>query len=616
MGGGPAKSAPPTPTSLLTKLEHLPEKPGVYLMKGKGGETLYIGKANVLADRVRSYFQKGADLTPKNRLLVAHVTDIETMVTRSELEALILENNLIKRHRPRFNVILRDDKNYPYLRLPIKEAFPRFTIVRKVQNDGALYYGPYVPAGALRETLRVIRKVFPLATCEIEIDGKAERPCIEYEIKRCMGPCVGYQTSKEYHDIVKQARMFLEGRDTELLDGYRARMEAASEVEDYEEAARMRDRIFKIERTLERQRVAQGELVDQDVVGLARDGAAADIQMLFVRGGLLVGRKDFHWGQVADQPDDELVRSVIEQFYNKEVMPPKQVLLPVDLPEADLIGRWLSEKKGEKVRVLAPERGTKHHLVQLAEENAAAALKDHLRDEATARVAAEELQKLLHLKKAPVRIEGFDISNIQGNQGVASMVVWEAGGAKKADYRKFRIKTVTGADDFASMREVVLRHYSGVKEDQRPLPDLILIDGGIGQLGAAMDALRELGLSRIDIVALAKAKGEKEERIFLPGRKNPVVLKPSSPATHLLQRIRDESHRFAITYHRKLRSRALLASKLDDIAGVGPAKRRDLLRYFGSLEALAAASEADLQRVGSVGPRTAKEIRRALASSN
>jgi len=585
-------------------------------MKGKGGEVLYIGKANVLADRVRSYFQKGADLTPKNRLLISHVTDIETMVTRSELEALILENNLIKRYRPRFNVILRDDKNYPYLRLPIKEAFPRFTIVRKVQNDGALYYGPYVPAGALRETLRVIKRVFPLATCEIEIDGKAERPCIEYEIKRCMAPCVGYQTSKEYHEIVKQARMFLEGRDTELLENYHAQMNAAAEREDFEEAARIRDRIFKIERTLERQRVAQTEIVDQDVVGLARHGAAADIQMLFVRGGLLVGRKDFHWGNVQDTPDEELVRSVIEQFYNKEVLPPKQVLLPIVLPEAELISQWLSEKKREKVQVLAPERGKKHHLVQLAEENAAAALKDHLRDEATERAAMEDLQKLLHLKKAPARIEGFDISNIQGNQGVASMVVWEAGGAKRSEYRKFRIKTVEGANDFASMQEVVWRHYSGVKEDQRPLPDLILIDGGIAQLGAAMDALRELGLSRIDIVALAKAKGEKEERVFLPGRKNPVILKPSSPATHLLQRIRDESHRFAITYHRKLRSRVLLSSKLDDIAGVGPAKRRDLLRYFGSLEALAAASEADLQRVGGVGPRTAKEIRKALASSN
>ncbi len=601
------------------KLDRLPDAPGVYLMKGKGGEILYIGKANILADRVRSYFLKGADLTPKTRLLLSLVTDIETLVTRSELEALILENNLIKRHRPRFNVVLRDDKNYPYLRLPIKEAFPRFSIVRKVQHDGALYYGPYVPAGALRETLRAIKKIFPLATCTIEIDGKAERPCIEYEIKRCMAPCapcVGYQTSKEYHEIVKQARMFLEGRNTELLESYRALMDAAAEREDFEEAARIRDRIFKIERTLERQRVAQTENVDQDVVGLVREGAAADIQMLFVRGGLLVGRKDFHWGQVQDTSDEELVRSVIEQFYSKDVIPPKQVLLPVLLPEADLISQWLSEKKGEKVLVLTPERGIKHHLVQLAEENAAAALRDHLRDEATERAAVEELRKLLHLKKAPTRIEGFDISNIQGNQGVASMVVWEAGGPKKSDYRKFRIKTVAGANDFASMKEVVLRHYSGVKEEQRPLPDLILIDGGIGQLGAAMDALRELGLSRIDMIALAKAKGEKEERVFLPGRKNPVVLKPSSPATHVLQLIRDEAHRFAITYHRNLRSRALLSSKLDGIPGVGPAKRRDLLRYFGSIDALAEASEEELQRVGGVGPQTAREIRKALASSN
>src|SRR6266571_2974163 len=559
------------------KLDRLPDAPGVYLMKGKGGEILYIGKANILADRVRSYFLKGADLTPKTRLLLSLVTDIETLVTRSELEALILENNLIKRHRPRFNVVLRDDKNYPYLRLPIKEAFPRFSIVRKVQHDAALYYGPYVPAGALRETLRAIKKIFPLATCTIEIDGKAERPCIEYEIKRCMAPCVGYQTSQEYHEIVKQARMFLEGRDTELLETYRGQMEAAAEREDFEAAGRIRDRIFKIERALERQRVAQTENVDQDVVGLVREDAAADIQILFVRGGLLVGRKDFHWGQVQDTSDEELVRSVIEQFYSKDVLPPKQVLLPIPLPEADLISQWLSEKKGEKVLVLAPERGIKHHLVQLAEENAAAALRDHLRDEATERAAVEELRKLLHLKRAPTRIEGYDISN---------------------------------------MKEVVLRHYSGVKEEQRPLPDLILIDGGIGQLGAAMDALRELGLSRIDMIALAKAKGEKEERVFLPGRKNPVVLKPSSPATHVLQCIRDEAHRFAITYHRNLRSRALLSSKLDGIPGVGPAKRRDLLRYFGSIDALAEASEEELQRVGGVGPQTAREIRKALASSN
>ena len=604
----------PTDT-LKTKLDRLSASPGVYLFKSNRGEILYVGKALVLSDRVRSYFQKTTDIAPKTRLMVGLIADIESIITGSELEALILESSLIKRHRPRFNVVLRDDKQYPYLRLPIKDPFPRFSIVRRIQKDGALYYGPYVPAGALRETMRIIKSVFPLATCTIDIDGKAERACIEYEIKRCMAPCIGNQTSQEYHEIVKQARMFLDGRNTDLLRQYRARMEAAAERQDFEEAARTRDRIFKIERVLERQRVAQTENVDQDVIGLARDGAAADIQMLFVRGGLLVGRKDFHWADVQDVSDSELVRSVVQQFYSKEIIPPKQLLLPVDLPETDLISTWLSEKKCEKVRVLVPERGLKHHLVQLAEENAAVALKDHQRHEATGRAAAEELQRLLHLRKIPTRIEGFDISNIQGNQGVASMVVWQAGETRKSDYRRFRIKTVEGANDFASIKEVVSRHYVGVKAEQRPLPDLILIDGGIGQLAAAMEGLREAGLSDIDIMALAKAKGEKEERVFLPGRKNPVMLNPSSPATHVLQRVRDEAHRFAISYHRRLRGKALLTSKLDEIPGVGPAKRRDLLRHFGSVEALRAASEEELQRVGGIGPKTAAEVSAALADS-
>ena len=603
----------PTDT-LRAKLDHLPGGPGVYLLKSDRGEILYIGKASVLADRVRSYFQKATELTPKTRLLVGQITDVETIITGSELEALILESSLIKRHRPRFNVVLRDDKQYPYLRLPIKEAFPRFSIVRRIQKDGALYYGPYVPAGALRETLRVIKSVFPLATCTIEIDGTAERACIEYEIKRCMAPCIGRQSSEEYHEIVKQARMFLEGRNTDLLKQYRGRMETMAARQDYEEAARVRDRIFKIERTLERQRVAQTDTVDQDVIGLVRDGAAVDLQMMFVRGGLLVGRKDFHWSDVQDTSDVELVRSVVEQFYNKELIPPKQLLLPVDLPEAELFSAWLSEKKGEKVRVLVPERGIKHHLVQLAEENAAAALKEHQRDEATGRAAAEELMRLLRLRKVPSRIEGFDVSNIQGNQGVASLVVWEAGESKKSDYRRFRIRTVEGANDFASIKEVVSRHYAGVQQEQQRLPDLILIDGGIGQLSAALEALKELHLLDIDILGLAKAKGDKEERVFLPGRKNPVILIPSSPATHLLQRIRDDAHRFAIIYHRRLRGKALLASRLDEIAGVGPTKRRDLLRHFGSLEALTEASEVELQRVGGIGPRIASEIRAALTN--
>ncbi len=606
-------------SDLQSKLDHLPEQPGVYVMKSARGEIIYVGKARVLADRVRSYFQRGAEQTPKITAMVGQVADIETIVTRSELEAFILESNLIKRHRPRFNVVLRDDKQYPYLRLPIKENFPRLSIVRKVQKDGALYYGPYVPTGALRETLKVIRKVFPLATCEIEIDGKADRACIEFEIKRCMAPCIGNQTRDDYHRIVRQVRHFLEGHDRELLDDLRTHMHDAAEREDFEEAARLRDRIHKIERTLERQRVTQTSSVDQDVIGLARQGTAVDLQMLFVRGGLLIGRKDFFWRDAAGASDEELVRSAIEQFYNKDGQPPKELLVPVSLGDAPLIETWLSDKKGDPVRVVAPERGAKHQLVRLAEENAASGVADHLRDEEVERQAAEELKRLLRLEHAPRRIEGFDISNTLGDQSVASMAVWEEGQAKKSDYRKFRIKTVTGANDFASIHEVILRRYGETQD--LPLPDLVLIDGGLGQLSAAMEALKQVGKADLPIIGLAKARVErggrerKEERVFQPGRKNPILLAPSSPATHLLQRIRDEAHRFAISYHRKLRGKALVGSQLDQIIGVGEIRRTRLLQQFGSLDRIQAATDEELRDAAGVDSRTAAQIRKALSES-
>ena len=543
-------------------LAHLPNRPGVYLLKGKGGEILYIGKARVLADRVRSYFQKGHDPTPKTRVLTSLVRDIETMVTRSELEALLLESNLVKRHRPRFNVVLRDDKHYPFLRLPVKENFPRLSIVRRVKNDGALYFGPYVPAGALRETLKIIKKVFPLATCKIDIDGTADRACLEFEIKRCMAPCTGNQSQEDYHRIVEQVRCFLEGRDKELLDGLRKEMEAAADGEEFEEAARLRDRMASIAKTLEKQRVAQIGPMDQDIIGLARMGPAADLQLLFVRGGLLIGRKDFFWADTKEAADEELIRSAIEQFYNKDTLPPKELLVSEALSDRELLQRWLSSKKGRRVRILTPERGAKRQLLQLAEENAAAAIAEHLRNTAVEHKEAEELQRLLGLPKTPGRVEGFDISNTMGTDSVASMVVWEDGKMKKADYRRFRIKTVEGANDFASMEEVVTRRYGGTlgtKADKAlPLPDLILIDGGVGQLGAAKDALRAVGLGHLPIIGLAKAKGEKEERIYAPGRRDPFILSPTSHVSRLVQRIRDEAHRFAIAYHRKLRGQAFV----------------------------------------------------------
>jgi len=547
---------------LTDKLGNLPKRPGVYLFKNEREDIIYIGKAAVLADRVRSYFQKGSDLTPKTRVLVAQVVDVETIVTHSELEALILESNLIKRHRPRYNVVLRDDKQYPYLRLPIHEDFPRLSIVRQVKKDKALYFGPYVPTGAMRETLKVIRRVFPLATCKIDIDGTADRACLEFEIQRCMAPCTGNQSKEEYHHIVKQVRWFLEGRDKELLESLRSAMQRAAESEEFEEAARLRDRIAKVERTLEKQRVTQIGMVDQDVMGLARAGGAVDVQMLFVRGGLLIGRRDFFWANAQESTDEELVRSTLEQFYVKAIIPPKEVLLPFICDDHLLIQRWLSEKKGEAVRLLVPERGAKYQLRQLAQDNATVALKEHLRSQTESSQAVEELQGLLGLAEVPDRIECFDISNTMGTNSVASMVAWEQGQMKKSDYRRFRIKTVEGANDFASMYEVVNRRYGGSLATKSgkvlPIPDVIIIDGGIGQLGAAMDALAVVGLTHVSICGLAKAKGEKEERIFLPGKRAPIILPTKSQATRLVQTIRDEAHRFAITYHRKLRSQAII----------------------------------------------------------
>lgn len=596
-------------SDLQSKLAHLPDQPGVYLFKNEQRDIIYIGKAAILADRVRSYFQKSADHSPKTSLLVNQIADLETMVTRSELEALILESNLVKRHKPRFNVVLRDDKQYPYVRLPIKDDFPRLSIVRRVQKDGALYYGPYTPANALRETLKVIKHVFPLATCRIDIDGTADRACIEFEIKRCMAPCTGHQSKADYHQIVKQVRQFLEGRDHELLDDLRARMQAAAEREEFEEAARLRDRLFKIERMLEKQRITQISAADQDVIGLSRQGAAVDLQILFVRGGLLIGRKDFFWPQSAEASDEELVRSAIEQFYNKDGQPPRELLVPTDLEDTALLQQWLSEKRGESVRVCSPERGTKHQLVLLAEENAAAAVADHLRDEELDRQAGEELKRLLRLDHAPHRIEGFDISNTMGNQSVASMVVWEDGQMKKADYRRFKIQTVVGANDFASMKEVVTRRYG--REENLAQPDLILIDGGLGQLAAALEGLKTVGQERLPILGLAKARGDKDERIFLAGRKNPIGLRPQSPSTHLLQRIRDEAHRFAITFHRKLRGKALVSSKLDQVIGIGEIRRNQLLERFGSLDQLASASDEALREAG-LNAESVSHLRRAL----
>jgi excinuclease ABC subunit C len=607
--------------NLEEKLARLPDGPGVYFMKAAGGAVLYIGKANSLSDRVGSYFQRSAALTPRIRHMVDQVADVETIVTGTELEALILENNLIKKHRPRYNVVLRDDKNYPYLRLPLADDYPRPEIVRRVKPDGAVYYGPYVPTNALRETMRVLRRLFPLPNCNIVIDGTAERPCIEYEIKRCLAPCTGVQSREDYREMIGQLKLFLEGKDRELLTALRARMKEHSDRQEYEEAARIRDQIAKIERTLEQQRITTTRPIDLDVIGTARSGGLLDLQVLFIRGGMVTGRKDFFMENMADATDEEVITGFLQQFYNREIAVPPEVVIPALPSDPGLIERWLSDRRGGPVGLSAPVSASGERIrsdaavravLKLAEENAAAALEGHLAEKHLGTIALQELRSVLGLGRLPSRIEAFDISNIMGHLAVGSMIVFEDGAPRKSAYRHFKIRTMEGANDFGMIEEVVRRHYAGRLEDQQPLPDLILIDGGKGQLSSALTALESLGLSGRDVIGLAKAKGEKFERVFLPGRTEPVPLDPASPATHLLQRVRDEAHRFAITHHRKLRGKGMVLSELDGLSGIGIARKRALLKRFGSPDGVRQASVEELTEVKGITPKLAEEILRAL----
>lgn len=590
------------------RLENLPSDSGVYLMKSRSGDYIYIGKAKSLSERVRSYFQEGAGLTPRVRSMIGHVNDIEFIITGSELEALILENNLIKKYKPRYNIILRDDKNYPYLRLPINDDFPRLEVVRRVKRDGALYFGPYVPTNALRETLKVIRRVFPLATCKIKIDGKAPAPCIQFQMKRCMAPCIGNQTSREYHRIVRQVKMFLEGRDKELLRLMKTEMEIASNRLDFEEAARIRNKIFKIEKVLERQRITSTALEDQDVIAFARDGGYCDVQVMFIRGGMLIGRKDFFLDWVGDTSDQEIIYSIFQQLYSNELIIPAEILIPVDIQERDLVCGWLSEQRGKKVRILTPERGKDAGLIRLAEENAAVALKERISEVIKGREVLADMQKALGLKRFPHRIEAFDISNIMGSEAAGSLVVWEDNRIKKSDFRRFKIKTVHGADDFAMLEEVVHRRYVKADEKGGGLPDLIIIDGGKGQLSSTRSVLERLGIDNIDIIAMAKAKGEKEDRVFLPGEGEARLLDQKSAVMHLLQRIRDESHRFAIEYHKNLRGKEMISSPLDSIKGVGEKTRASLLQRFKGLGGIKDAALEELEETPGLSKNIAEEI--------
>lgn len=583
------------------------------MMKDSRGHIIYIGKAVSLWNRVRSYFQKGSK-GEKTEIMVRQIADIETIVTHTELEALALESNLIKKHHPRYNIILRDDKNYPYLRFDPKSEYPRLEVVRRLKKDGALYYGPYVPAGGMWETLALIRRTFPIAPCKIEFKAdKPGRPCIQFQIGRCMGPCSGEVDKAAYSDVVSQVRFFLEGKNRDLLDMLKKRMEEASEKMEYERAAELRDRISKIEGAFEKQKIISSGFENQDVIGMAFETDRADIQALFIRNGLLLGRKDFYLDDVRGMTEEEVLNDFLRQFYAKEMIVPPEVLLPIEVPDRGTIEQWLMGKRDAKVEVLVPQRGRKRELVQMASDNAAQSLKEHLLSRRSKEKILMRLQEELGLQNLPRRIEAFDISQIQGTESVASMVSFEDNLPDKRNYKKFKIRTVTGQDDFASMAEVIRRRYTRAKEEGI-LPDMILIDGGKGQLNAALDVLKELGVAGPDVIGLAKARSGDEgterefERVFLPGVEEPVILDPTSAVTHLVARVRDEAHRFAITYHRKLREKRAVHSELDDIPGIGETRKKALLRHFGSLEKIKQATAEELAAVKGVSQKAAEEV--------
>ena len=591
--------------ALEEKLGRLPDRPGVYLYRDAKEQVIYVGKAASLRSRVRSYFHDSRPHDPKTDSLVRQVADLEYIVTDNELEALMLEANLVRRHRPRYNIILRDDKHYPFLKLTTNEEFPRLLVARKVRDDGATYYGPFYPATAMRETLRLTRQLFPLRTCSITIDGRLERPCIQYAIHRCNAPCTGWETRDGYAETVRRVQRFLEGRDDDLALALTKEMEAAAAEMKFERAAVLRDQIQSLNRVRERQKIISVDEVDQDVLGVVRQGGDACVELFFVRKGRLVGQEAFFFDKVQGWADGEVLSAFVRQFYGRNVTPPPEILLSEEVAEAELLGKFLSGLAGRRVQLVVPQRGARREFVAMAEANAAIALQNHLLARGNrVQLVQEELQRALGLAALPNRIEGYDISNIQGTEQVGSLVVWENGAMKKDDYKRYKIKTVAGADDFASLREMLTRRFTRALEHGGALPDLVLIDGGRGQLNVGATVLAELGLDDIPVASLAK----QQEEVYRTDSLAPLVLDPTSPALQTLQKIRDEAHRFAITYHKTLRAKRTLQSVLDTIPGVGVAIRTSLLKTLGSARRVREASVAELASVPKVTPKMAQRI--------
>ncbi|MBI1747031.1 MAG: excinuclease ABC subunit UvrC [Acidobacteria bacterium] len=591
---------------LAKKLEKLPAEPGVYIFRNDRGEVLYIGKAKLLKMRVRSYFQDSRPCDSKTERLLEQVADLEYIVTDNEIEALILESNLIKQNQPPFNVLLKGGNGYPYIKLTISEPYPRALITRRIERDGALYFGPFLPPGLAYDTIRLIEKYFLIRNCDLEIDGRLDRPCLDYFIKRCMGPCVnGLCTKENYDQAVKDVRLFLEGKSDELIKRLTQRMSDAAQREHYELATYYRDALSKIRAAGEKQKMILQSVEEADIFGYHQEGRRLALQAFTMRGNKVVGRREFYWENLDEFTAQEFFSSTLRQYYLNDTYVPTQIIVPVELEDQTLIEQWLSERRGRRVKILQPMRGEKAKLLELVQKNAQAAFAMRFRIlKAKNDEILSGLQAALGLESAPRRIECFDISNIQGRDSVASLVVCENGVMKKSAYRKFKIATVDGPDDFASICEAVHRRYLRVlKETPEAMPDLVLVDGGVGQLHAAARALAELGLERQPLAAIAK----REEVLYVKGREGlPVRLDKTTAPLHLVQRIRDEAHRFAVTYHRKRRAMRDFSSDLLEIPGVGAKRKTELLRYFGSLERIKTATIQEL-RVR-VGQKLAQEI--------
>jgi len=602
---------------LEEKLQWVPDRPGVYLMRDDGGEVIYVGKASSLKARLRSYFGSLANQGAKVQSMVSHIRDFEYIVTDTEIEALILEYNLIKKHRPRYNVMFRDDKSYPYLKVSLNADWPGMSVTRIMSKDGARYFGPYTRVGALNDTVRLLRRIFPIRTCKESVFARGGRACLNAHIKRCMGPCTGEVKHDEYMEAVKEVILFMEGRQDDVLRRLKRRMEEASSNLHFERAAELRDQVRAVEAVLEKQKIVSPDGGDQDVIALARGASETCVQVFFIRQGKLVGRDHFFLDRNDHVSRGEVMAAFLKQYYGRAAEIPPEIIISESIEDRETIVGWLSEMRGKKVRIHIPKRGRKLQLVKMAAENALMELREYEEDLHKKKMSAEksllELQEHLGLGRLPLRIECYDISNISGANAVGSMVVFEKGVPKKSQYRRFKIRTVSGPDDYASLQEVLKRRFKPAGSSQKGeegagdfanLPDLIVIDGGKGQLSAAREVMREMGVEQIPAYGLAK----RQEELFAAGEPVPIKLPRGSQSLMLLQRIRDEAHRFAVTYHRHLRSAEAKKSILDDIPGVGPKKKRALLRRFGSVEGIRQASVDEIREVKGINRELAEKI--------